>query len=361
MTTEENGKHGRRGGIWFDVRDAITLRAFLLVVATLGLGIAFIVSYVGALHSPRLQSLPVTIVSDNPQVTAQLVTRLESSVPRGTIVPNAGTSAAAATEQVKNRKTAAAFVYDLSGTQDTLIVASAAAAAQVRAVQTLFTSVEQQEGRTLKIDDVVPAAAHDANGLAPFYLVVGWCVTGYLIAAILGVSAGSRPATTTRAVVRLTALALAGFVAAVVGTWIVGPHILGALSGAFWPMVLTGTLLVLGVAAITMAMQVAFGVIGIGIAVLLVVVLGNPSAGGAIPRSMLPTFWRAIGAFLPPGAGTDSVRSIAYFGGAQTGYPLLIMGAYALLGITLSLLLCALKSPSAGPSDAPYTPRTVTT
>ena len=348
MTTEENGKHG--GAIWSDIRDAISLRAFLLVVATVGLGLGFVVSYVGALHNPRLQNLPVTIVSDNPQITHQLISRLESSLPSGMIVPTAGTSVEAATAQVKDRKTGAALVYDQSGTQDTLIVASAAGSAQSRAVQTLFTSVEQQQSRTLKIDDVVPAAAQDANGLAPFYLVVGWCVTGYLISSILGISAGARPETMTRAVVRLTAIALAGFVASLVGTWIVGQHILGALGGAFWPMVATGTLLILGVGAITMAMQIAFGVIGIGLAVLLVVVLGNPSAGGAIPRSMLPTFWRSIGAFLPPGAGTDSVRSITYFGGAQTGYPLLIIGAYALLGIALSLLLCTFKPPPTSPT-----------
>lgn len=344
---------GGKGGVWFDLRDAISLRAFLLVAATLALGLGFVVSYVGALHSPRLQNLPVTIVSDNPQVTAQLLSKLESAVPRGTIVPSTGTSTAAATEQVKNRKTGAAFVYSISGTQDTLIIASAAGSAQSRALQTLFTSVDQNQSRTLKVDDVVPANAQDANGLAPFYLVVGWCVTGYLISSILGISAGSRPSTTTRAVVRLAALTLAGFVAALLGTWIVQQHILGALSGAFWPMVATGTLLILGVGAVTMALQVAFGVIGIGIAVLLVVVLGNPSAGGAIPRSMLPTFWRSIGAFLPPGAGTDSVRSIAYFGGAQTGYPLLIMGGYALLGIVLSLLLCALKPPTHGTAVKP--------
>ena len=39
------------------------------------------------------------------------------------------------------------------------------------------------------------------------------------------------------------------------------------------------------------------------------------------------------------------MRSIAYFGGNQTGYPLLILGGYAVIGILLSLLLCALKPP----------------
>jgi plasmid stabilization system protein ParE len=347
---EDSAPRSDKGGVWFELRDAISLRAFLLVVGTLALGLGFVVSYVGALHNPRLQNLPVTIVSDNPQATAQLVSRLESSVPSGLLVPSAGTSVAAATEQVKDRKTGAVLVYNLSGKQDTLIYASAAGSAQSQAVQKLFTAVEQKQGRTLEVDDVVPAGAKDFDGLSAFYLVVGWCVTGYLISSILGISAGARPSTTTRAVIRLVALALAGFVAAAVGTWIVQQHVLGALGGSFWPMVATGTLLILGVGAVTMALQIAFGVIGIGLAVLLVVVLGNPSAGGAFPRSMLPTFWRSIGAFLPPGAGTDSVRSIAYFGGAQTGYPLLIMGAYALLGIVLSLLLCALRSPSAQPS-----------
>jgi len=344
---EGSAKAGDKAGVWFEIRDAISLRAFLLVLATLGLGLGFVVSYVGALHDPRLQNLPVTIVSDNSQTTGQLVSRLESSVPSGLIVPSAGTSAATATEQVKDRKTGAAFVYSLSGTQDTLIVASAAGSAQATAVEKLFTAVDQKQSRTLTVDDVVPAGTKDFDGLSAFYLVVGWCVTGYLISSILGISAGTRPSTMTRAVIRLAALALAGFVAAVVGTLLMQQHVLGALGGSFWPMVATGTLLILGVGAVTMALQIALGVIGIGAAVLLVVVLGNPSAGGAFPRSMLPTFWRAIGAFLPPGAGTDAVRSIAYFGGAQTGYPLLIMGGYALLGIVLSLLLCALKPRSA--------------
>lgn len=352
MTTIETGEPSptapRRGTGWSGIRDAITLRAFALVVGTLALGIGFVLSYVGALHDPHLKNLPVTVVSPSPQATRQIVGRL-SDVPGDLIVPSAGTTRAAAAHDVADRHTGAAFVYDPSGTRDTLIVASAAGSAQATAVEKLFTSLEQRDGRTLAVDDVVPAGAHDFDGLSAFYLVVGWCVTGYLIASILGISAGTRPSTLTRAVIRLVALALSGFVAALVGAWLVQGHILDALGGDFWPLVATGTLLILGVGAITMALQIAFGVVGIGLAVLLVVVLGNPSAGGAFPRSMLPPFWRAIGAFLPPGAGTDAVRSIAYFGGSQTGYPLLILGGYALVGVVLSLALCLLRPPRREP------------
>ncbi|MBR7838080.1 hypothetical protein KDL01_32705 [Actinospica durhamensis] len=334
-----------RGTGMAEVRDAVSLRATLLVVSTLLLGLGFVLSYVGALHSPKLQNAPITVVSADPQATQQLVAQL-SQASGGAVTPSAGTTEAAARDAVADRSTAAAFVYNVTGSQDTLIVASAAGSAQASAIEKLFIELEVQSDRTLSVDDVVPAGAEDFDGLSAFYLVVGWSVTGYLIASILGLSAGTRPANLTRAVIRLVALALCGLVAGLIGTLLVQEHVLGALGGEFWPMVATGALLVFGVGAITMALEIAFGIVGIGLAVLLVVVLGNPSAGGAFPRAMLPPFWRAIGAFLPPGAGTDAVRSIAYFGGERSGYPLLILGGYALLGLALSLLLCLIRPPT---------------
>jgi hypothetical protein len=43
-----------------------------------------------------------------------------------------------------------------------------------------------------------------------------------------------------------------------------------------------------------MAFQVFLGTIGVGLTLILFVVLGNPSAGGAYPAPLLPGFWRAI-------------------------------------------------------------------
>ncbi len=334
----------RRGTGMDEIRDAVSLRASLLVIATLLLGLGFVLSYVGALHSPQLQNAPVAVVSASPQATEQIVAQL-GQVSGGAVTPSAGTTEAAARAAVADRSTAAAFLYDATGSQDTLIVASAAGSAQAAAIEKLFVELDLQSSRTLNVEDVVPAGASDFDGLSSFYLVVGWSVTGYLIASILGLSAGTRPANLTRAVIRLVVLALCGFAAGLLGTLLVQSQVLGALGGEFWPMVATGTLLVFGVGAITMALEIAFGIVGIGLAVLLVVVLGNPSAGGAFPRAMLPPFWRSIGAFLPPGAGTDAVRSIAYFGGTETGYPLLILAGYALLGVALSILLCILRPP----------------
>jgi hypothetical protein len=49
-----------------------------------------------------------------------------------------------------------------------------------------------------------------------------------------------------------------------------------------------GALLVFAAAAVTMAFQVLFGILGIGIAILVFVILGNPSAGEPYQSALLP-------------------------------------------------------------------------
>jgi hypothetical protein len=94
-----------------------------------------------------------------------------------------------------------------------------------------------------------------------------------------------------------------------------------------------------------MALQAVFGFIGVGLTVLLFVVLGNPSAGGAYPAPLLPTFWRVIGPWLPPGAGTEAIRGIAYFGGAGARPAALLLGTYAVFGIGVTLVASIVQEP----------------
>ncbi|MET8009462.1 hypothetical protein ABZU86_30850 [Streptomyces sp. NPDC005271] len=121
---------------------------------------------------------------------------------------------------------------------------------------------------------------------------MGWTVGGYLFAALLGVSKGARPATVRRAAQRLLAAVPYAVLSGLGGAAIVGP-LLGALTGHFLALWGIGALAVFGAAAVTIALQVLFGVLGIGVTVLLFVVLGNPSAGGAYGPELLPPFWRA--------------------------------------------------------------------
>lgn len=94
--------------------------------------------------------------------------------------------------------------------------------------------------------------------------------------------------------------------------------------------------------ACTTALMVIAGTIGIGLAILIFVVLGNPSAGGAYAWPLLPGFWRAIGPWLPTGAGTSAVRGITYFGGANITTDLLVIAGYAAAGLVLTYVVLAL-------------------
>lgn len=353
--SESESAHDRSGGVLADVKDAVTIRSALLVIAVLALGVGFILSYVGALHEPDAKNLPVDVVA--PAEIQGPVLSGFNALPGRPLNPSLVADARTARARVADRSTMGGLVVTANSTTDTLYVASAAGPSLSSAITRIVVAAEGRRQRSVRVVDVVPVSTRDSGGLSSFYMAIGWTVAGYLIASILGISSGSRPATPARAAIRLIVLALCAFAAAIVGTWLV-QHILGALPGAYWPTVAVGTLLVFGAGAVTVALQIAFGVVGIGVAVLLFVILGNPSAGGAYARPLIPQFWRAIGAFLPPGAGTDATRSIAYFGGQHTAQPLLILGGYALVGLLGGLLLALFLRPkdrAAAPAAPPPT------
>ncbi|MBT2387038.1 DUF3533 domain-containing protein [Streptomyces sp. ISL-11] len=324
----------------------MTARAALLVLGALVLQLAFITSYVGAFHSPRPKDIATGVVAPR-QLAGQLVDKL-AGLPGGPLDPRAVRDEREARRQLRERDLEAALIVDPRGTTDTLLVAGGAGASLAQAAEAVVTRAEAAEQRSLKIVDTAPSAAGDARGLTSFYLVVGWCVGGYLCAAILAISAGARPANPRRAGFRLAALALYAIGSGLLGAVITGPA-LGALPGSVLGLWGLGALVVFAVGATTLALQGLAGIIGIGLAIAIVVVLGNPSAGGAYPYPLLPPFWRAIGPALPPGAGTWSARSIAYFrGNALTG-SLLVLSAWAVAGTAVTMVCAAFRRRSLAP------------
>lgn len=319
-----------------EVKNAVTPRAALLVIGVLGLQLLFIASYVGALHKPKPTDVAFGVVAPQ-QLSQQLVDQLDG-LPGGPLDPRTVSSAAEAREQIMNRDIDGALIVSAEGRTDTLLVASGGGTVLSGALERILTQVEASQQRTVRTVDVAPASPEDFDGLSSFYLVVGWCVGGYLCASILAISAGSKPANRQRAAIRTAVMALYAIAGGIGGAIIIGP-ILGALPGSFWGLSGLGALVVLAVGMTTLALQALTGIVGIGLAVLIVVIAGNPSAGGAFPLPMLPDFWRAIGPALPPGAGTWTARSIAYFRGNAVTGPLLVLSAWAVVGTALTLLL----------------------
>ncbi|WP_406412995.1 DUF3533 domain-containing protein [Streptomyces halstedii] len=338
-----------------EVKNAVTVRAALLVVGVLALQLLFIASYVGALHRPDATDVPFGVVAPR-QMSQQLVTRLDG-LPGGPLDPRAVSDAAEAQKKVMNRDLDGALIVDPQGTTDTLLVASGGGTVLANTLGKIIEQAEAPQHRTVRTVDVAPASPDDFNGLSSFYLVVGWCVGGYLCASILAISAGAKPANRQRALIRTGVMALYSIAGGIGGAIVIGP-ILGALPGSLWGLAGLGALIVFAVGMITLALEALTGIVGIGLAVLIIVVAGNPSAGGAFPLPMLPEFWRAIGPALPPGAGTWTARSIAYFRGNAVTGPLLVLSAWAVVGTALTLLLSLRRGPD---QEGPWAATAVST
>ena len=168
-------------GFVAELKSAVTPRAAMLVIGVLLLQLGFITSYVGALHHPTPHKLSIAVVAP-PQVTPKLVQALES-VPDEAVKPVTAPDAGTATQQIKDQKIYAALVVNPNGTEDTLLTGSARGTSAAKAAESITTALDKSQGRTVKVEDVVPLAKGDTNGLTAFYLVIGWCVGGYLASA----------------------------------------------------------------------------------------------------------------------------------------------------------------------------------
>ncbi|GGT12235.1 membrane protein [Streptomyces tanashiensis] len=331
-----------------ELKSAVTPRAALLVVGVFALQLLFITSYVGALHNPKPTDVPFGVVAPQQQVATAVADRL-GKLPGDPLDPRVVADEAEARDQVLNRDIDGALIVDPRGRTDTLLVASGGGKVLSATLEAMITELEAANQRLVRTVDVAPSSSQDFNGLSAFYLVIGWCVGGYICAAILAISAGSRPANRERAIIRLGVLALYSALGGLGGAIIVGP-ILGALPGSVAALWGLGTLVVFAVGAATLALQSVFGIVGIGLAILLIVIAGNPSAGGAFPLPMLPPFWRAIGPYLPPGAGTWAARSIAYFKGNGMTASMAVLSVWAIVGAAVTLVLSSVKrTPKAEP------------
>ena len=321
-------------GFFAELFDAITPRTILLVMGVLVIQLAFVLSYVGAFHHPTPHQIPVVVVAPA-QLSNHLTTEL-SDLHGQPLSATAVSSEATGLTLLREGRTSGVFVVNPVGTTDSLLIASGGGAALSTAVEDVFTQVEVAEHRTITVTDADPEQPTDYRGLSGFYLVVGWLVGGYLVAALLGIAKGARPATTRRAIHRLMAIVPYAVLSGLGGAIIIGP-VLGALTGHFLALWGLGAFLVFCAAAVTMAFQVLFGVFGVGLTLIVFVVLGNPSAGGAYQSPLLPPFWRAIGSSLPNGAGVGAVRRITYFGSYNVIDNFVVIAIYAVVGAAIAI------------------------
>jgi hypothetical protein len=175
--------------------------------------------------------------------------------------------------------------------------------------------------------DVAPLSAADPRGLVFSSALLPLTICSVIIAAAVGVLVKFRPAW--RQIVALTVVSCV----AAAGAYLIISTFLGALPGhgvADWAGL---TLTILAIAAATVGLTALIGAVGLGIAAVLMVFVGNPFSGVTSAPQLLPAGVDHIGQWLPPGAGANLVRSTAYFDGSGAAGHVGVLVTWVLLGL----------------------------
>jgi len=309
------------------------LSAYLpaIVVGVLLLQVAFIASYTHGLNAPNENDIPVDVVAPQNRVD-QLAEGLGEAASR--VELNSVSTLEEGRDNIRDGSSFGIYAPE----QNELYIASAAGPPATEIARRTMTAVAEQTRATPDTTDLAPLPEDNSRGLVGYYLVIGWLVGAYLLAAILGLYRGMSPATRARGLLRVGVFAGYGIVSGAAGTLIVDTGF-GYLQGNGWVVFAIGSLLVFAVGMFTTALECLAGLVGTGVAILLFVVLGNPSAGGPWPYVMQPDFYAAIGPWLPNGAATTAVQRATYFDGHALLVPLLVISGYALVGIIGTLAL----------------------
>lgn len=248
-------------------------------------------------------------------------------------------SGSAARSAIEDRAVYGAVVLTPKGPE--LLTASAAGPAVAQLLHDVVTA-GAPEGSAVPVTDVVAAPAADPRGSA-----LGASI---LPLAIAGVAAGAAVTLLrlrgARAAVALLGVAtLVGIIAtALTDSW------LGILTGDWWGEAGAFGLTVLAIGATVAGLAALAGPPGIGIGALLMVLVGNPFSGVTSAPELLPRPIGMIGRLLPPGAGGSLLRSVAFFDGRAVGGPVLVLTAWAVLGLAAVLVGGRRRSPAPAPA-----------
>jgi hypothetical protein len=297
----------------------------------------FISVFAGVLHHPVLHEAPVAVAGRSP--LAQAVSRHGGGTVRLVAEPAAGAARAA----LRGGQVNAAVIAGPAG--ETLLIQTAASPGTASVLTKEFTTAAAALKTPLRVVDLAPLPAPDSTGISLFFLVIAWMLGGYVGATALAlVLGGMRPPGLRQAAIRLGLLAGYAVISGLLGALLIGPA-MGVVSGYSLPLAGVGMLLTFGAAAATAGLQAALGMPGTLIAIIAMVVFGDPTAGGSIATPLLASPWNVIGQGLPPSAALSAARGVVYLGGANLTGPLAVLAAYAAAGTLLTLTATAWPRP----------------
>ena len=303
------------------------------IVAALGICLVmeclFALNYTSASHSPKATNMPFGVTGSSPILSeAQKHFSLKvTSYPNETAVKTA----------INEAKIWGALIpASTPGAPSTLIVVPSISDLAPLDIAVQFENAAKQVGQTVKVQQYapVPLAKKDPFGLVQSLMLIPLLIGGYMSATLLMAATG-------KAAARWRLAQLLGFaiVAGLVVDLVVGLALSGYATNKFWIVWPICSLIIAVVAFVAAVLQKLIGPAGTLLTVIVIILFGNPSSGGANGVPYLPTFWRDIGPYLPPRNGYILLHQTIYFGGHGTTQSLIVLLVYLVVaGAILAVL-----------------------
>lgn len=285
--------------------------------------VMFCVCYIAAFHAPSPHDVPVGVIGSAPA--------LESGVEKalgGNITFMSYDTASAAQDAVRHG--AVAVAYDPSDT--TLFVASAHQLQASTLLQRMLLPVLGAEGRTPTITDLAPLPAHDAFGMTSMYLMLAWCIGGYMTAMFIGLMGAPLRHRT-----RLAVIVGLGLLISVVTNLLAGP-VIGAIVGHFWPLMLMAWGWIVAIGLTVNGLSYFFGRFIALPSMVVFVFLSVPASGAAYPPWMMPEPFAWLNNVVVGSGITEMLKHEVYGVGPSYARGLIMMSCYAVAGVVLMLV-----------------------
>ncbi|NBE53263.1 ABC transporter permease [Streptomyces boluensis] len=323
-----HGAHGRvptRRERWEAFKESPFLPATVLVFILAAAAGLFAGSYTYSMADPTPRHVPAAVVGvahDSARGKA-FVDGMEKALD-ATLALTSYDTYAEAEEAVDEQRAFA--ILDVHGQQRvTLAVSGASGASVAQLLAEAGESVGKQLGVPVTVRDINPMQPGDPRGLAIFYISLAAVILGFVGAIQLSVHARSLNPLERIGFTVAYAL-LGGFAIAMVVDWW-----LGAVNLPFFESWLILALTMFTSGMVFTMFNTLFGRWAMLPTWGLMVLLGNPSSGGAVSWPLLPSLLGHIGQWLPPGASVNAQHTAVYFGDHQHVFPFLVLGGWALL------------------------------
>lgn len=208
----------------------------------------------------------------------------------------------------------------------TTLYATAASPAVAQLVQATGSGLATQLGVTHDSEDVRSFTTDDPGGIGLAAGALPLALGGWA-GAIVIMLVIRRPA---QQLIAISAFSVLGGVALTSLLFAVG-----TFEHNFGPACAAGVLGIAATAFGIVGLRSAFGKAGIVIAVIAIILLGNPLSGLSSSPQLIPAPWGALGQMLPPGATGTLLRNVVFFDGHAIAGPIMVLSAWLIGGLTL--------------------------